>query len=362
MTIKKITFIICLILVGAGTFWYSTLKSDNNKDLIWVHYGNLEVLPSIYDEVSDNSLRCWAFQLVWNDMIKDIDVLSQSQYFNNLNKQSSTGAEIPSKNYYNKYWLFTLDLKLEIEKWVKDKFNEDVELPNFATDWWIVPQSEDYYEWKREMKYWIYSKFKKIIDLKNMFETWGQWKFSSFFEDIKYFGVNCNTNKQYEQVKILYYNSDNDFAISITTWKWDDIILSRWALWTSFFTKYNSILNRTRNYYGNQNLTRYDCLKIPEINIKTEKEFHKFNNQKISDTEWLIHRIKTVIQNVEIKIDKPAKDKINTDSTSGDSQLYTWTIYHHFYLDQPFTLFIKESDKDLPYFAAQISDVTLFQE
>jgi len=361
MTIKKIIFIICLILVWVGTFWYSTLKSDN-KNLIWVHYGSLEVLPSIYDEVGDNSVRCWAFQLAWNDLTQDIDISSQSQYFKNLNKQTFSGGDIPPKNYYNKYWLFTLDLKSEIEKWVKDKFNETIELHSFVSDWWIVPQSEDYYEWKKEMKYGIYSKFKKIIDLKNMFETWGQWKFANFFEDINYFGISCNSNKQYEQVKILYYNSDDDFAISITTWKWDDIIFSRWSMWTSFFTLYNNILNRTKNYYGNQNLTKYDCLKIPELNIKTEKEFHKFNNQKISDTEWLIYRIKTVIQNIEIKIDKAAKDRRNSNSENETIQLYTWTIYHHFYLDHPFTLFIKESDKDLPYFAAQISDVTLFQE
>lgn len=360
MTIKKIIFIICLILIGAVTFWYSTLKNDN-KDLIWAHNGSLEILPSIYDEVGDNSLRCWAFQLVWDDMIRNIEISSQSQYFNNLNKQNFTGKDISSKDYYNKYWLLTLDLKSEIEKWVKDKFNEAVELHSFTTNWWIVPQSEDFYEWKKEIKYWVYSKFKKIIDLRNMFETWGRWKFASFFEDIKYFGVSCNTNKQYNQVKILYYNSDDDFAISITTWKWDDIILSRWTAWTSFFTLYNNILNRTRNYYGNQSLTRYDCLKIPEINIKTEQEFHEFNNQKISDTKWLTHRIKTVIQNIEVKMDKTAKDINYNNPVTEDYQDYTWTIYHHFYFDQPFTLFIKESDKDLPYLAAQISDVTLFQ-
>ncbi len=361
MIVKKTTFIICLILIGIGTFWYSTLKSDN-KDLVWVQHGKLEVLPSIYDEIGDNSLRCGAFQLAWNDLIKDIEISSQSQYFNNLNRQNFSWGEISPNNYYNKYWLFTLDLKTDIEKWVKDKFNESIELPNFLSDWWIVPQSADYYEWKKEVKYWIYSKFKKIVDLRSMFETWGQWKFANFFEDINYYGINCNSNKQYEQVKILYYNTDDDFAISITTWKWDDIILSRWAMWTSFYTLYNNILNRAKNYYGNQNLTKYDCLKIPELSIKTEKEFQKFNNQKILDTGWLIHRIKTVIQNIEIKIDKVAKDRNDITSKNENDQSYTWTIYHHFYLDQPFVLFIRESDKDLPYLAAQISDVTLFQK
>jgi hypothetical protein len=36
--------------------------------------------------------------------------------------------------------------------------------------------------------------------------------------------------------------------------------------------------------------------------------------------------------------------------------------HRYFYFDQPYIIFLKEEDKDLPYFAAQIFDITLFQE
>jgi hypothetical protein len=36
--------------------------------------------------------------------------------------------------------------------------------------------------------------------------------------------------------------------------------------------------------------------------------------------------------------------------------------YRYFYFDKPYVMFLKEADKDLPYFAAQISDITLFQK
>ena len=36
--------------------------------------------------------------------------------------------------------------------------------------------------------------------------------------------------------------------------------------------------------------------------------------------------------------------------------------HRYFYFDQPYVIMLKESDKDLPYFAAQISDITLFQK
>jgi hypothetical protein len=35
--------------------------------------------------------------------------------------------------------------------------------------------------------------------------------------------------------------------------------------------------------------------------------------------------------------------------------------HRYFYFDKPFVMLWKEADKDLPYFAAQISDITLFQ-
>jgi hypothetical protein len=36
--------------------------------------------------------------------------------------------------------------------------------------------------------------------------------------------------------------------------------------------------------------------------------------------------------------------------------------HRYFYFDKPFIMLRKESDKDLPYFATQISDITLFQK
>jgi hypothetical protein len=36
--------------------------------------------------------------------------------------------------------------------------------------------------------------------------------------------------------------------------------------------------------------------------------------------------------------------------------------HRYFYFDKPYVMFLKEADKDLPYFAAQISDITLFQK
>lgn len=358
---KRITIVVSLIAIWACSLWYSALKNDS-KELAWIYNWFLDILSSIDDEIRDNSVRCGAFQVAWNDFLDGIEVDNQSQVFAWLSKQNFKSNQISqAKNYYNNFGLFSLDLKSEIEKWVKAKFNENISL-KFLSDWSIVPQSSDYYEWKKEKKYGIYSKFKKLINLKNSFEKLEDWTFAGVYDDIKYFGINCNSDKKYDNVNVLYYNSEEDFAVSIKTWWWDDIILSRWTKWKTFMIIYNIVMAKERNYLSEHKFTKNDCLKIPEININFEKELYTLKDQKFSDTDGQIYRVDTAIQDVAIGLDKSSwnkKDKKLVESIELSNII--WDKYRYFYFENPFTIFIKESDKELPYFAAQVSDIKLFQ-
>jgi hypothetical protein len=69
---------------------------------------------------------------------------------------------------------------------------------------------------------------------------------------------------------------------------------------------YNLILSKERSYANSHKFTKYDCLKIPEINLKFEKEIYKLKNQKSSDDENDIYRIAKAIQDLEIKLDNPS--------------------------------------------------------
>lgn len=357
---KWIALFACLIAIWACTLWYSVLKSDA-KDLSWIYNWFLDVVWSIEDEIRDNSVWCGSFQLAWDELLENVDAHFNNQVFDNLNKKTFTADQLPLNAHYSKNWLLTLDLKTEIEKWVKAKFNEDIKVSSFVSEWSIIPQSSDYYEWKKEKKYVLYSKFNKIINLKNTFEKLEDWNFADVYDDVKYFGINCNSNKKYDTVKILYYISDMDFAVSIKTWWWDDIILARWTKWKNFMMIYNLILSKERSYANSHKFTKYDCLKIPEINLKFEKEIYKLKNQKSSDDENDIYRIAKAIQDLEIKLDNPSWTKVNKTLTDSLPNI-VWEKYHYLYFDKPFTIFIKEYNKDLPYFAAQISDIKLFQK
>ncbi len=350
-----IVLIISSLAIWIFTVCYSMFKNeDNNESKIFNWH--IEIIPSLDDTVLVNTIRGGNLEILRNDIKNDIAIRSQSSIFNNLDNQLFNSDHLPSKFYYNAFWLISLNLKSEIEKWVKDQFNENLELSKFL-NWSIVPQDTDYYEWKKEKRYMMYTKLKKDINLWYAFEKLKDWDFADISKWIKYFGINCHSNIKHASIKILYYNSDSDFAVSIATHGWDNIILYRWVRWNSYIDTYNKILSQSKAYKWDHEFSSYDCLKIPEININTKKEIKKFKNQKFSDNNET-YKIQTAIQDIEVKFDKIVWTQNDKSLLLPNNE---WSNYRLLYFDEPFMIFIKEFNKEVPYFVAQISDITLFQ-
>ena len=351
-----IVLIISSIAIWIFTVCYSMFKSEDNSENKIFNW-HIEISPSLDDDVLVNTIRGGNLQILRDDIKEDLDISSQSSIFNSLDNQLFNSGYLPSKFYYNAFWLISLNLKSEIEKWVQEKFNENMDISRFF-NWSIIPQDTDYYEWKKEKRYLMYSKLKKDINFWYGFEKLEDWDFANISNWTKYFGINCHSNMKYASVKILYYNSDSDFAVSIATFWWDNIILYRWMRWNSYIDTYNKILSQSKAYKWSHEFSSYDCLKIPEIKINTKKEIKKFKNQKFSDNNET-YKIQTAIQDIELKFDKITWTQKNNKFLLLPNN--EWSNYRLLYFDEPFMIFIKEFNKEIPYFAAQISDVTLFQ-
>ena len=89
-----------------------------------------------------------------------------------------------------------------------------------------------------------------------------------------------------------------------------------------------------------------------------DKEFMAANN-------WTC-KIDKALQTIELKLDEKwweIKSEAWISMTATNSISSEPPKEHrYFYFDKPYIMFLKESNKDLPYFAAQISDITLFQD
>ena len=299
-----------------------------------------------------------------NEVVKqDVVFTPQLKIVENLNKQTFKKRELSPTSYYAKFWLLTLDLKDEIEKWIKNKFNETSNVLN-QLDWSNVPQSDSYYNWKKRARYWFYAMLKKIFKFENVFDELDSWRFNNKHDNIKYFWIKWTSDsKLYKQVYIYYYNSDNDFAVFLKTKEGENVILARWVSWNSFMDIYNNILKNRVEYKWNHYFTKNDYLKVPELSIKTLAEFTELEDKEFT-TVGGIWKIEKALQTIELKLDEKwweIKSEAWIMAEIEDSELPMVEEHRYFYFDQPYIIMLKESDKDLPYFAAQISDITLFQ-
>ena len=357
---KIIICVVCfLVLLVCWIFWYFLLGNKTTRKSDW----DLHVLTSIDDKVVGDSMWCGTFQLVWNDMVnevvkKDVEFNPQLKIVENLNKQTFTNKQLSPSSYYS------------IENGIKDKFDETSVILDQWADWNNIPQSDDYYDWKDEKKYWFYAMLKKIFKFKNIFDQLDNWKFANKYNNIKYFWIDeDSSSKLYKQVYVYYYNSDSDFAVALKTNEWEEVILARWIWWNSFMDIYGNILRNEEKYQWKHYFTENDYLKVPELNLKNLTEFDELENKEFPLAEpnrtWKIDK---ALQTIELKLDKEwweikseawiAMTVSKESMPMGKPKIE----YRYFYFNKPYVMFLKEADKDLPYFAAQISDITLFQK
>lgn len=330
---------------------------------------NIEIVATLEDEITTNSAWCGTIQLVWNDMVNNVikqDVIftPQKQVVNNLNKQSFTEDQLSEKDYYKVYDLVTQNLKEEIEKNIKSKFNEKSDIIN-KIDWSGAPKDNSGYNSKYK-KYLFYAILKKEFNFKNDFDELKNGQFAKKYKDIKYFGIDKNSSSElYSQVEVLYYNSKSDFAVILNTKENEQVILCKGAEGNNFATIYNNLIKKSNNYEGNKEFTENDYLKVPNIKFDIFKSFDELCNNTFYSKKGEEYNISQVLQTIQVEMDKSG-GKIKSEAAMA-AKIVGITINQekaenrYFYLDDEFTMFLKEANKDIPYFAANIEDITLFQ-
>ena len=347
---------------------YINVETQEDTSTYLEYSEDIEVVATLEDKITRNSAWCGTFQLVWNDMVnnvvkQDVVFTPQKQIVENLNKQTFTEDQLSEEDYYKVYDLLTQDLKEKIEKAIKSKFNEKSDILDMI-NWSNVPKDNSGYL-DDYRKYLFYTMLKKEFNFKRDFDELENGTFGTKYDDVKYFGIDENSDsKLYSQVEVLYYNSQNDFAIILNTKEGEQVILCRGAEADSFATIYNNLVEKTNNYTGNKNFTENDYLKVPNIKFNILKEFNELCNNVFYSKDGKLCNIEQAIQTIQVEMDKSG-GKIKSEALIS---MKTCAIApqkeenRYFYLNDEFTIFLKEADKDAPYFAANIEDITLFQE
>lgn len=347
----------------------NTTKSDIKEKETFNTEGVTTTL-TLEDEIQDDTIWCGTFQLIWNDLKNDLakqDIVfnPQLKVVENLNKETFTTKELSEASYYKKIGTPSLKLKEEIEKAIKDKFNEKSDILND-------------FEWEnRDPKdYFLYAMLKKEFQFEKAFEELENGKFRDY-DNVKYFGIKSDeTGELKQQVDVLYYKSKDDFAVKLRTKQEDEVILCKNPEGKTFGEIYNNILDKTEvkvyNMPNNQDnyeaikvygeLKEGELLKVPNIKLKEKNEITEIEDKKFLFSNGEVYSIEKALQTIEFELDRTGgKIKSEAGMMVKNESVTIMDEIREFSIDDTFAIFLIEKGKDKPYFAGKINDITKFQ-
>lgn len=374
---KIIMAIILTILIMLGIFYWIDLdRMDKNEPVLFSTWGrkyeplveksfstvadvstNINMVLSLEDKIADNTAWCGTFNLIWNDLKndlvkQDIEFMPQLDIVRNLNKGTFHASYLSEDSYYKTYGVPSLELKEKIEREIQEKFNETSKILDDFN--WEQHNSEDYF---------LYAMLKKKFEFPKEFTELEDGKFGNY-ENVKYFGINETTDEQVrEQVQVLYYNSKEDFAIKLLTQSNDEIIISKGSQQDTFLTMYQEIMQKSKEFKGTQGFSKTDTLKIPNIAIHLKEEITELENKPFLFSNGDSYYIEKALQTIEFELNKKGGEiKSEAGMMVLKNALTIEEKPREFWVDDTFTIFLNEKGKEIPYFAAKISDITKIQE
>ena len=334
---------------------FDNVESVYDKKVLKETLG-VEVVPTLSDKIDTDTSWCPTFQLIWNDFKNDIvkeDIKfdEKSDILDNLNKEDFTTKDISDNYYYKIYGRKNLELKNKIETAIKEKFNQTSDILD-QFDWSndALDSGEDVID-----RYFLYSMLYREFEFNKKFDTFNN-KFKDK-ENIKYFGIVKDNDVIRDQIKVYYYNNEEDFAIKLLTKNSDEIIIIKNPRGNTFDEIYKNILNKkVTDFKSNDNFM------MPVIDFNVLREYVELENKEIK-TLYGIYMIDKAIQSIKFSLDEKGgkvKSEAGMDVKFETSVLENKSRY--FYVNDTFALFLKESNKDKPYFALRVDDISKFQQ
>lgn len=352
-----LAIIVLVILITGGAYTILNKDGEIGEKKPYASTEGITTALTLEDEIAEDTIWCGTFQLIWNDLKNDLakqDIVftPQLQVVENLNKETFTTNDLSEEYYYKKIGTPSIELKEEIEKAIKDKFNETSDIL-------------DDFDWEnRDPKdYFLYVMLKKEFQFEKAFEEFDNGKFADY-DNVSYFGIKADSESDElrKQVKVLYYNSIDNFAIKLETKQEDEVILCKNPKGNTFNEIYENISKQESEYKGKNTIQEGEILKVPNIKIKEKNEFTELENKPFYFSNGDSYVIEKAIQTIEFELDRTGgKIKSEAGMMLDKATAIIDDEIREFVIDDTFAIFLKEEGKEKPYFAGKISDITKFQ-
>lgn len=348
---KVIIIMLCISVLLAGGV-YATMK------IIKGFIGKAEITPTYTSGLSTmdgNKVWCGTFNLVWNDFMNDVVKGNvefrdgESELANELNKQSFKVDQLSENSYFKIHGqAMGEDLKNKIQNGIKQKFNEDSNLI-------------DRIDWNDSNGYVLYAMLKKEFNFLEPFSTaMGSMTFNNSEPRIKCFGVDSSNNPiASKNVEVLFYNSEDDFAIKLKTKEGEEVILYKTTGENkSFEENYKEIKKQQINYSGKNTFEENDILRIPFIKVNDEINYDELCGREIKNSNYYI---KQALQTIDFELNNVG-GSVKSEAVIDATQKVWTEKSRKMIFDSDFILYLKEESKEQPYFALKVDNTDILLE
>ena len=342
---KVIIAILCISVVLAGGV-YATMK------IIESFTGKAQITPTYTSKLSTmDSNKVWVgtFNLVWNDFMNDVVkgkiefVDGESELANELNKQSFKENQLSENSYFKIHGQAVgEDLKNKIKNGIKQKFNEDSKII-------------DRVDWNDSNGYVLYAMLKKEFEFLEPFSTaMGELQFNNSETKVKCFGVDSSNNPvASKNVDILFYNSEEDFAIKLKTKNGEEVILYKTTGENkSFEENYKELKKQQSKYSGKNTFEENDMLRIPFIKVNDEINYDELCGREIKNSKYYI---KQAIQTIDFELNNVGGSVKSETMIDATAKAFVKEPRKMIF-DSDFILYLKEENKEQPYFALKVDN------
>lgn len=312
------------------------------------------------DTVDDKENVVWGgtFQLCWNELIdnfakQDIVFVEDKNITQNLNKRSFDKDQISENDVYIFAGKNTFENKDKIERSIKEKFNENSEiLDNF-----------EWFENEKDAMDFCYSMLYKNIEFEKKFDLFKNMPFyqGNTEKNVDYFGVDKNSKDfQKDQIKILYYNSGEDFAVKIYSKTDDEIIVCSNPKGETLSEIYDNI-NKTAETNGSVFFGEEDSFKMPIISLKAEREYKELENKFFLYKDGSKNYINAAYQMIEFDLDQKGAKLKDESGIAVSNTAMPASKPKNMICNKRFVVFLKEKDKK-PYFGLLVNNTSVLKE
>lgn len=335
---------------------------EENEDLL--------VVPTILDEIKNDSAYCPTFQIVWNELSdyfcggKSVEMLNGTNtLIDNLNERTFEKTDLSDDYYYVKVGKQVLSVKKEIEDGIKDKFNETSDILDMAN--WVNDSGENFdidaYE-----AYVFYSMLKREFTFNEPFDVIDENGTFNDFTNVKYFGINSDSdNKLRNQVNVLFYEDYDNHSVLLNTKQGDEVILLKTSddSFKNFDDVYKYLENKTNKFDGEKEFTEDDSLKVPNIKFDVLKKYNELIGKTFNSDDGKSREISEALQTIRFEIDNEG-GKIKSEAIIAVKTLAIIAPEEkrNFNYNDTFYLMLREKGKDKPYFMVKVDNINLFQE